>query len=322
MKQTVLFGLLALSITGSGQIGKDTTVIFYDWNWEKTSAVNAAYYSVSFRKDQVWRRYDFYALNDKLQMEGYYEDEKLEIKTGPFVYYYQNGTPSSSGHYQKNKKIGVWRNWTGEGRLTDSLFYNNEGNLARTCLSWYANGEVSDSIILDDDGNGTSKGYWTSNSTRHFGNMVKGQKSGKWLYYHKNGKVCLEVQYEKDSALNFICYDELGKLQQKNCIYEREAEIKGGSSSWSNHLHQAMSKYLPKEYFNGEMEGIVIVSFVIDVDGKVIEPTIYYSSEPRLNEAALKIISTSPKWIPAIQYNRPVKAYRRQPITFVRAEEE
>ncbi len=80
--------------------------------------------------------------------------------------------------------------------------------------------------------------------------------------------------------------------------------------------------FLPKEYFNGNIEGVVVIQFIIDIDGKVIEPKIKISSEPKLNQAAIDIVRSSPKWIPAIQSNRPVKAYRLQPLTFTRAVEQ
>jgi protein TonB len=35
-----------------------------------------------------------------------------------------------------------------------------------------------------------------------------------------------------------------------------------------------------------------------------------------MEEEAIRVIKKGPKWIPAVQYGRKVKAYRRQPLTF------
>ncbi len=77
----------------------------------------------------------------------------------------------------------------------------------------------------------------------------------------------MEVNFLADSAITITCIDKT--INQKDCIYEREAEYKGGQKLWLNHLENAMSRFLPKEYFNGNLEGIVIVQFIINADGKV-----------------------------------------------------
>ncbi|MEI9910864.1 MAG: energy transducer TonB [Bacteroidota bacterium] len=58
----------------------------------------------------------------------------------------------------------------------------------------------------------------------------------------------------------------------------------------------------------------------IDTDGKVSDVKNFNSIDPELDETAKTIIRQSPRWEPAVQYNRNVKAYRKQPITFAKAE--
>jgi protein TonB len=62
----------------------------------------------------------------------------------------------------------------------------------------------------------------------------------------------------------------------------------------------------------------VWIQFVVDVDGSIIELQILQSAGSSLDEIVLGIFKNSPKWQNAVQYNRPVKAYRRQPITFTK----
>jgi len=60
-----------------------------------------------------------------------------------------------------------------------------------------------------------------------------------------------------------------------------------------------------------------MIRFVVSKTGDITDAYIEDPGEIKeLNDAALKIIRNSPKWIPAIQYNRKVNAYRRQPLTF------
>ena len=52
------------------------------------------------------------------------------------------------------------------------------------------------------------------------------------------------------------------------------------------------------------------------MDGSIEDDKIEKKGRMELDEIAWDIIQDSPKWIPAVQYNRKVNAYRRQPITF------
>ena len=298
----------------------DTIIIYYNKDRKETIPQMATYYTIAFEEKGSWHRYDFYAEDDKLEMDGYYEDKSLEIKTGPFKYYHKNGEMSSAGFYRQNKKIGQWLSWSAGKRLIDSSFYNQDGVLARTSIRWYESGQVSDSIICDDIGDGYKKSFWIEGSASAYGKLLKGKRSGKWTYYVKSGSICQEVIYEADSAMRFTCYDNKGNVQSKNCYYEKEAEFKG-KEKWGSFLGTAMTNLAPKAYWNGEFWGTVMVSFAIDTDGSVVDVSIWSSTESRLNDAAINIIKSSPKWEPAIQYNRPVKAFRKQPMTFTRVQQ-
>jgi protein TonB len=63
--------------------------------------------------------------------------------------------------------------------------------------------------------------------------------------------------------------------------------------------------------------GVCVVRFVIDTEGKVTNVTLQKSSGTELDKEVLQIFQSSPVWIPAIQHNRRVKAYRRQPVKFI-----
>lgn len=60
------------------------------------------------------------------------------------------------------------------------------------------------------------------------------------------------------------------------------------------------------------------MQFIIDENGDVVAPKIRQSSGYKnLDNEALQIIADSPSWKNAIQYNRPVKAYRLQPFIYI-----
>lgn len=65
---------------------------------------------------------------------------------------------------------------------------------------------------------------------------------------------------------------------------------------------------IPKE--NG-VEGKVFVQFVIDVNGKVTNPTIAKGVDPYLDAEAVRVVSLFPNWSPGKQRGIPV------PVTFI-----
>lgn len=77
--------------------------------------------------------------------------------------------------------------------------------------------------------------------------------------------------------------------------------------------------------------GTVVVLFIVDKEGAVSDVRALPCSEAgvtsclgpgtKLAEVAVSAIKKGPKWKPAVQNGRNVKAYRRQPVTF-RLEEE
>ena len=314
MKTKVLIVLFFfLDLYSSAQT--DTIVKYFNYAWKETTPSLASYYSVAFKQDTIWRNLDFYAVNDQLKKNGYFKDEKFEKQTGPVIHYNEKGKRTSQGYYHDSKKIGIWKEWSDDGKIIDSTIYENDIIIYRKLF--FPNGQTSALIEKDKDSKVLSRGFFENGIMKYEGEMINREKQGKWNFNNEVGNKIMEVNFLEDSAITISCVDKT--ISQKDCIYEREAGYKGGHKSWLKHLEYAMSKFLPKEFSNGSMEGIVLVQFIIDEDGKVMDSKIKFSSEPKLNEAAIAIIRSSPKWIPAIKYNRPVKSYRLQPLTFTRA---
>jgi protein TonB len=72
----------------------------------------------------------------------------------------------------------------------------------------------------------------------------------------------------------------------------------------------------PKSAANDSIEGIVYVSFIINNDGKVTEPTLLKGIDSRLDEVALKVISNMPNWSVGMDKGEPVSVIFNLPIRF------
>lgn len=61
----------------------------------------------------------------------------------------------------------------------------------------------------------------------------------------------------------------------------------------------------------------VIVQFIVDKEGNVSDVKALTNHGYGMEEEAIRAIKKAPKWNPAVQNGRQVKAYRKQPITFL-----
>ena len=96
---------------------------------------------------------------------------------------------------------------------------------------------------------------------------------------------------------------------------EIESAYPGGLDAWAKYMNRKFS--YPVDAQLREIQGIVIVQFIVDKEGNVSD--VEAVSGPReggLREEAVRVIRKSGKWMPAIQNGRPVKSYKKQPIIF------
>jgi len=101
-------------------------------------------------------------------------------------------------------------------------------------------------------------------------------------------------------------------------IVQIEAKFTG---NWEKFLLKNLDANVPAD--NGAPAGnhTIIIQFVVDVDGSVSDIKPLTNLGYGMEQEAIRVLRKATKWEPAIQNGRPVKAYRRQPITFVVAEE-
>ncbi|MBI1781324.1 MAG: TonB family protein [Sphingobacteriales bacterium] len=97
---------------------------------------------------------------------------------------------------------------------------------------------------------------------------------------------------------------------------EIEAGFPGGDGAWKKFLERNLNGQVPSD--NGAPEGTyrVLVQFVVDKEGNVSDVKPLTSYGYGMEEEAVKAIKKGPKWTPAEQNGRKVKAYRTQPIVF------
>ena len=91
----------------------------------------------------------------------------------------------------------------------------------------------------------------------------------------------------------------------------------GAKAAWRKYLEQNLDPNVPVE--NGAPIGIytVVVQFIVDKTGVISDIKPLTNFGYGMEQEVIRIMKKSPMWTPASQNNKPVKAYRKQPIIFV-----
>lgn len=324
LKHIACYFLMTLSVAVAFAQQPEVVKQYVDYEGKPTNSKYANYYTETYKTnnaDPYWQIKTYY--NDTIQgtvaSVGKSTDSQGQIKEGSFIYYFKNGTKKSEGDYANNFKEGEWKEWNEAGNIM-AVNHFKKGKMVGRNIRWYDSNHISDSAILDGDGNGKSFAFFPNGTKSAEGNYTSGSKNGQWLYYYldiKNQK-SIEVVYEMDSVKDYTCYTETGELQKKDCVFEREASFRGGDEGWKKYLIKKLTEKsrIYSKLLKPNQSYSVIVKFVVEKDGSIGDVKIEKKGIIDLDEIAWEIIQNSPDWIPAVQYNRKVRAYRRQPITF------
>jgi hypothetical protein len=143
-------------------------------------------------------------------------------------------------------------------------------------------------------------------------------KENTWNIYNDTGKVILQKKYIHDLLTETINPDTVKKEEpNKDSLDkdEKEASFGKGKKDWMKYLVKNLKGDVALNSVNG---GQVRVMYIVDTLGKCTDITLRKSVEFVLDEEAKRIIYNSPLWNSAYQKGKKVKAYRIQPITFVK----
>jgi TonB family protein len=112
--------------------------------------------------------------------------------------------------------------------------------------------------------------------------------------------VKLEAKVQPDQA-NFISV-------------EQQPEFPGGNDKFLGFI--ARTVRYPMNSFKAGIEGKVYVQIMIEADGTVTNPKIIRSVSKELDDEAIRVVSSSPRWKPGIQNGQPAKCPFIVPISF------
>ena len=111
-----------------------------------------------------------------------------------------------------------------------------------------------------------------------------------------------------------VVEEEEVEEQQIFQVVEEMPEFPGGMAECMKFLAKNI-KYPTIAQENG-VQGRVIVQFVVNNDGTIVDPVVVRSVDPYLDKEALRVIKAMPKWKPGKQRGKAVRVKYTVPVTF------
>lgn len=265
--RTLLITLILISSYIVSFANADTTWLNLKWQECKKDA--ATYYALTIKQDSLWKQQLYYLNTNRLFMNGSFKDAACTIKTGTFTWYNTNGRLTDSIIYNNCKPVYL-SHFYDNGKMKTLLLYNNYG--ATYVNSWKKDGEISycDTFYHDRAHNECNK------DTAWLKGVIKKEDSIWHLqfYYMDDGSMYINSYYKER-----LCRTRIGTftryLNRKlsdSTIYNENGKKR---AAWQFHNNCSLSSYATYDSL-----GLMIGGKTWDEHGneKIFDPKIKYPS--------------------------------------------
>ena len=94
-------------------------------------------------------------------------------------------------------------------------------------------------------------------------------------------------------------------------------QFPGGDTALKEYLSEQASSNYPIVARENEVQGRVIVSFIVECDGSITDVKVVKSVDPSLDKAAQRLVKNMPHWIPAKQNGSAIRCKNTVTVPFV-----
>ncbi len=238
------------------------------------------------------------------------------VHEGTLINYNKKGIKVSSLTYKKGTLLGPAFYFFENGKVKKQVEYLPRGKDLKSFDTPQRMVFLADSLgnVLVENGNGHAVEIERTKDDEFLeeGDYKDGAKDGTWTGKYKSGKSSYTESYEMGKFIAGVNTVDNKKIEYK--IVENPPTYKGGVTRFYEYLGRSV-RY-PKDAMERRIMGSVIISFVIEKDGKVVDAKVDKSLTPSTDEEALRVVTASPNWEPGLQRGVPVRVKYNIPITF------
>lgn len=324
MKKLTLLFILVFSIIYVSAQKKQNTYLLKNNNKEVFNRDSADFIRIIEEPDSgetYFNIKEFYQNGNKKLLGKVSSFEPRIVYEGIIVNYYKNGRTKSSINYKKDSQIGVAYYFFENGKLKKQMEYLNKDSIDKKSgikslepkyRLVYQVDSLGEVYVKDGNGHLIERTKTEKDSLIEEGDYKDGYKDGVWKGKYLSGKSSYVETY---AAKKFVSgTTTMGDQVIEYNVFEKAPEFKGGVNEFYRYLSRTI-KY-PKEAYTNGITGSVIINFVIEKDGQIVDANVTKSVSESIDKEAMRVILASPKWIPGMLRGVPVRVKYNVPIKF------
>ena len=312
--KTILFAFLFLLIPklSISQLSANDKMVYFDSIWNASTQDNYKYYRITkdyYLDQKEYKVYDYYK-NNILKKESILSGKDGGSPNGKEINYYENGKKQSTITYVNGRPTGKSLSWYENGNLREEGEYTGNyeipGKYYKINHYWDEN---NNHLVVDGNG------FYSCGDEESFqetGTYKEGYKDG--VFEGKNAK--LNSSYaEKYENGKFILGTRLFAEGTKTEYFEMETKPfpKRGIQDFYNFIGKNFN--YNKESIKNNIQGKIFIRFVVDKEGKIIEPKIIKGLGYGLDVEAIRVLLRYGDWIPGEQRGMKVRCTFSLPLS-------
>ncbi len=304
--KSVFFSLLFLFVPKLciSQISENDKLIYLDSTETEIYNDNYKYYRIikdAKLKKGIYIVQDYYK-SGALRMKGNTSNVEKLIKEGQFVYYYENGNKKTICSFNKNEVSGKRFNFHKNGNKKEEgeHIWDKKNKTSRYIVQQHWDSIGTQKVI---DGNGELENI--GKKTFSTGKIKNGFRDGVWTGYDKEIDYTFTETYENTKLVSGVSIDK-NNVSHNYTVIEMPPQAKNFYS------------YIAKNYRTPNQQGLkgkVYITFVVDKDGKIVEPKILRDIGYGTGQEAIRVIMAYDGFIPGEQRGIKVRCSFSLPIS-------
>jgi TonB family protein len=291
LKSILLTLSLGLSASAQQQTQPDSIVYLMNSDTEQSATKEEAkFLRLIVKADSGMFNVQDYDMNDVRRLIARTTVGDWDYTKGAqgIVYqYFETGKRQSIKNYKDGKLKGDGMFFYPNGGLYKTEHYKGDSIFLKTCYDTSGN-------ILAKEGNGKWIDINMNYAPFAEGPVVNGKRDGIWTEYESNINHCYE--------------------NGKSAKLDPQASFPGGDKMFAQYLSKAIRYTDAARQKN--VQGRIILTFVIDKNGRPSNVKIVRGIEATLDRVAINTIQNMPAWTPGIFRGQPVSVQYSVPVDF------
>ncbi|GAA3973420.1 energy transducer TonB [Mucilaginibacter dorajii] len=258
-----------------------------------------------------------YYLDGKVQMLGKSSTVDPLTLEEQCIRFFKNGGKKTASTYKKGLLINIEYYYFPNGKIYQALTYPDNGLLYNELENNFLINECRDSTgtSLVSEGNGHYIGYDEDfKKITEQGDVKNGKREGVWQGRNDNRHTSFEETYNNGILVTGFAKLDDGKTVNYTKARSVAPQFRGGLDGFARYLSNNIQ--YPDIARENNIQGKVVLSFVVEKDGRITEIKVTKSVVPVIDQEAVRVLNNSPKWVPGTMYGSPVRVQYSVPVSF------